>query len=228
MTHPTIPTLNTLNDTDAPLTMGGEMLGMDGHGNQLWLFRAIDQVANRLQTEDGEVVWSADIEGWNYTAEDALSQWAVPPHSLNPGTPWLKSSGAFYWTRSGGPRNHHRRHHAASHSPVPVRRGAPPAGLCAGPGRPDQRGLANPARPRAVCPPREFSAPESQPQPQGELAMSSPVTPNQDSFPIFPCQVVTPALVRRPYALTCAMAWPTAAFSLRPNSPTRKTWTWSY
>ena len=73
MTHPTIPTLNTLNDTDAPLTMGGEMLGMDGHGNQLWLFRAIDQVANRLQTEDGEVVWSADIEGWSYTAEDALS-----------------------------------------------------------------------------------------------------------------------------------------------------------
>lgn len=73
MTNATISPLNILIQTDSPLTMGGEMLGEDGHGNQLWLFRAIDKVANRFEDEDGEVFWTADIEGWNYTSEDALS-----------------------------------------------------------------------------------------------------------------------------------------------------------
>jgi hypothetical protein len=66
------PTLNSLNATDDPRSMGGEMLGMDCHGNQLWLFRAIDKVANRRETEDGQILWSADIEGWNYTSQDAV------------------------------------------------------------------------------------------------------------------------------------------------------------
>jgi len=69
----TIPTLRALNETDSPQTMGGNQLGEDGQGNQLWLFRPLDKVANRFQTEDGEVYWSAEVEGWNYTSEDALS-----------------------------------------------------------------------------------------------------------------------------------------------------------
>lgn len=70
---PEIPILAALNETDAPLTMGGELLGDDGQGNQLWLFRSIDKVANRFEDEDGDVFWDDDIEGWNYTSEDALT-----------------------------------------------------------------------------------------------------------------------------------------------------------
>ena len=73
MTNATIPTLNALTENDSPLTMGGEILGQDGQGNQLWLFRAIDKVANRFESEGGEVIWTADVEGWNYTTKDALS-----------------------------------------------------------------------------------------------------------------------------------------------------------
>jgi len=65
------PTLEKLNETDDPKSFGGELLGNDGQGNQLWLFRSIDKVANRY-SEDGEVEWSGDIEGWNYTDDFAL------------------------------------------------------------------------------------------------------------------------------------------------------------
>jgi len=65
------PTLEKLNETDDPKSFGGEMLGNDGQGNQLWFFRSIDKVANRY-SEDGEIEWSGDIDGWNYTDDFAL------------------------------------------------------------------------------------------------------------------------------------------------------------
>ena len=67
-----IPTLEKLNANDNPKDFGGECLSDDGQGNELWLFRGIDKVANRWQGEDGAVEWSDDIEGWNYTEEFAL------------------------------------------------------------------------------------------------------------------------------------------------------------
>jgi len=65
-------TLEILNNTDDAKSLGGEMLGDDGQGNQLWLFRDIDRVANRYKDEEG-VFWTGDVEGWNYTEEDALT-----------------------------------------------------------------------------------------------------------------------------------------------------------
>ena len=67
-----IPTLAKLNENDDPKSFGGERLGDDGQGNELWLFRSVDKVANRFEDEEGGVWWDDDIEGWNYTAECAL------------------------------------------------------------------------------------------------------------------------------------------------------------
>jgi len=58
-------TLQILNETDAPWTLGGKFLGDDGQGNQLWLFRT--RVANRYRAEDGAVLWSGDVQNWGYT-----------------------------------------------------------------------------------------------------------------------------------------------------------------
>jgi hypothetical protein len=66
------PTLAILNETDDPKRFGGELLGDDGQGNELWLFRSIDKVANRWSDDEGNVQWDDDIEGWNYTDEYAL------------------------------------------------------------------------------------------------------------------------------------------------------------
>ena len=63
-------TLSTLNSNDNPTKFAGQMISNDGQGNSLWLFG--DKVANRLETEDGEIFWSADVKGWNYTTEDAI------------------------------------------------------------------------------------------------------------------------------------------------------------
>jgi len=67
------PTLEKLNETDDPKSFGGELLGNDGQGNELWLFRSIDKVANRYNSDDGEIYWSDDIEGWNYTKDFAVN-----------------------------------------------------------------------------------------------------------------------------------------------------------
>ena len=66
------PTLAILNETDDPARFGGERLGADGQGNELWLFSSVDKVANRYQDDEGNVFWEDDIEGWNYTDEYAL------------------------------------------------------------------------------------------------------------------------------------------------------------
>jgi len=66
------PTLETLNANNKPEKFNGELLGSDGHGNELWLFRAIDKVANLHTSEEGQLEWSADVEGWNYTSDSAL------------------------------------------------------------------------------------------------------------------------------------------------------------
>lgn len=63
-------TLATLNANDNATEVGGQMLSVDGQGNSLWLFG--DKVANRFETEDGEIFWTGDVEGWNYSAEDAI------------------------------------------------------------------------------------------------------------------------------------------------------------
>ena len=68
-----IPTLAILNENDDPKHFGGEMLSDDGQGNELWLFRSIDKVANRWSDDEGNVQWDADITGWNYTDEYALN-----------------------------------------------------------------------------------------------------------------------------------------------------------
>jgi len=67
-----IPTLAILNENDDPKSFGGEMLSDDGQGNELWLFRSIDKVANRWSDDEGNVQWDDDITGWNYTDECAL------------------------------------------------------------------------------------------------------------------------------------------------------------
>lgn len=67
-----IPTLAYLNETDEPKRFGGECLGDDGLGNQLWVFRSVDKVANRWVDDEGNVLWDDDIVGWNYTDEDRL------------------------------------------------------------------------------------------------------------------------------------------------------------
>jgi len=66
-------TLAELNQKDTPRELGGRLLGNDARGNQLWLFvdRCVERVANRHETDDG-VEWSGDVEGWNYSDEDAL------------------------------------------------------------------------------------------------------------------------------------------------------------
>ena len=66
------PSLALLNETDDPKSIGGELLGDDGQGNELWVFRSVDKVANRFEDEDGRAYWDGDIEGWNYTEEFAL------------------------------------------------------------------------------------------------------------------------------------------------------------
>ena len=60
------PTLEILNANDNPDFFGGECLADDGHGNELWLFRSIDKLANRWSDDDGNVQWDDDISGWNY------------------------------------------------------------------------------------------------------------------------------------------------------------------
>lgn len=68
-----IPTLAKLNENDNPKHFGGECLADDGQGNELWLFRSVDKVANRFESDDdGTVQWDDDIEGWNCTSEYAL------------------------------------------------------------------------------------------------------------------------------------------------------------
>ena len=67
------PTLQLLNANDNPAEFGMEKLGDDGEGNQLWLHRATDKVANRFTDGDGNVFWTDEIEGWNYSAEDAIN-----------------------------------------------------------------------------------------------------------------------------------------------------------
>lgn len=66
-----IATLEALNANDNATAFGGQMLSNDGQGNSLWLFGG--KVANRFETEDGEIFWTADVECWNYTAEDAIA-----------------------------------------------------------------------------------------------------------------------------------------------------------
>lgn len=67
-----IPSLALLNKNDNPKSLGGERLANDCHGNELWLFRSVDKLANRFEDEEGLVIWSDDIEEWNYTVEHAL------------------------------------------------------------------------------------------------------------------------------------------------------------
>jgi len=66
-----IPPLEELNANDDPKSFGGECLGDDGQGNELWLFRSVDKLANRFEDDD-VIRWDGDIEGWNYTEEYAL------------------------------------------------------------------------------------------------------------------------------------------------------------
>jgi hypothetical protein len=76
----TTPTLAVLNKNDNPAEFGMEKLGDDGQ-NQLWLHRATDKVANRF-TDGGEnVFWTDEIEGWNYSAEDAIPEFCHRPVS---------------------------------------------------------------------------------------------------------------------------------------------------
>ena len=63
-------TIAALNANDNPADFAGQILSNDGQGNSLWLFG--DKVANRFQSEDGEIFWSGDVEGWNYATEDAI------------------------------------------------------------------------------------------------------------------------------------------------------------
>ena len=66
-----IATLAALNSNDNASEIGGRMLSNDGQGNSLWLFG--DKVANRFcEIEGYEAFWSDDVDGWNYTTEDAL------------------------------------------------------------------------------------------------------------------------------------------------------------
>lgn len=67
----TSATLATLNETDNAKSLGGMWLSQDGQGNQLWLFG--DKVANRFKNEDGEILWSGNVTGWNYEPSDALA-----------------------------------------------------------------------------------------------------------------------------------------------------------
>jgi hypothetical protein len=72
----TTATLESLNLLDNPTECGGKQLGIDGHGNQLWLFGKL--VANRRMDDidgNGETAhWSSDVAGWNYDPEtDAVS-----------------------------------------------------------------------------------------------------------------------------------------------------------
>lgn len=62
--------LTALNHTDNPRALGGEMLGNDSHGNQLWAFGGL--VANRHVAGNGDLLWSGDVEGWNYSAADVV------------------------------------------------------------------------------------------------------------------------------------------------------------
>lgn len=66
------PTLYSLQSTDRPVEMGGEMLGDDGQGNQLWIFPSIHKLANRYQDGNSGVWWSGNIYGWGYTLSDAI------------------------------------------------------------------------------------------------------------------------------------------------------------
>jgi hypothetical protein len=66
------PTISSLNNGANPLNFG-LMLGSDGQGNQLWLFRDgsgddndSGLVANRHCDDEGAVLWSDDVTGWNY------------------------------------------------------------------------------------------------------------------------------------------------------------------
>ena len=66
------PSLEILNATDEPRAFGGECLGDDGHGNQLWLFRSVNKLANRWGDENNDSVyqWTDDITGWNYDVNE--------------------------------------------------------------------------------------------------------------------------------------------------------------
>lgn len=66
------PTLEILNSTDEPIAFGGECLGDDSFGNQLWLFRSINKLANRWGDEEDYSVyeWTNDISGWNYNIDE--------------------------------------------------------------------------------------------------------------------------------------------------------------
>lgn len=65
-------TLTSLNANDNVTEVGGIMLGNDGQGNQLWQFG--EKVANRYQdSESGAIWWSDEIEGWNYSSDDAIA-----------------------------------------------------------------------------------------------------------------------------------------------------------
>ena len=63
-------TLAALNANDNASEFAGQMLSNDGQSNSLWLFG--DKVANRFESEGGEIFWTGDVEGWNYAAEDAI------------------------------------------------------------------------------------------------------------------------------------------------------------
>ena len=67
----TTPILYILNLTDNAKALGGDLLGTDGNGNQLWSFG--DKVANRWTDEEGNLLWSGSVAGWGYTAEDAIA-----------------------------------------------------------------------------------------------------------------------------------------------------------
>lgn len=71
VTDVTIPTLETLNKNDNPKDFDGECLGDDGQGNELWLFRSIEKLANRYEDEEtGDFEWTNDIAGWNYNVDE--------------------------------------------------------------------------------------------------------------------------------------------------------------
>jgi hypothetical protein len=64
-------TLELLNATNDPKHFGGECLGDDGQGNELWLFRSIEKLANRYtDKETGDFEWTDDIAGWNYDVDE--------------------------------------------------------------------------------------------------------------------------------------------------------------
>lgn len=64
------PTLEKLNINNNPEEYGGECLGDDGQGNELWLFRDVDKLANRWSDDEGNVQWDDDIAGWNYNVDE--------------------------------------------------------------------------------------------------------------------------------------------------------------